>query len=197
MLSESTLCWDRPDLIRRVIRALDFALLKMQAMTRGDAGDFGSVASIPPGRWHADQKAVAETAMLLWFVAPVRERRQGDCRTFPCGGDAARGVGAQRRGPVRHLRRPWSGGRLRGRAHRAPANGLPRPGLRRSTARQLERRVQTRTDAVSQNGAGMARAHAGSRRASRCPARGRIDARSATGYPDRLDVRPVRVHATR
>ena len=27
----------------------------------------------PAGRWHAEQKAIAETAMLLWFVAPVRD----------------------------------------------------------------------------------------------------------------------------
>ena len=71
LIEESTLRWDRSDLIRRVIKALDFALLKMQAIGRGDAGGYASIASTPANRWHADQKAIAETAMLLWFVVPV------------------------------------------------------------------------------------------------------------------------------
>lgn len=64
--------WDRADLIRRVTKALDFAQLKLRAIARGGAVLKDGTASTPASRWHADQKAVAETAMLLWCVAPVR-----------------------------------------------------------------------------------------------------------------------------
>lgn len=76
MSSNSTPPWDQSDLIRRVSNALDFALLKIEALRRGGA-DFSAAAATEQTDWHTRQKALAETAVLLWCVAPVRREDRG------------------------------------------------------------------------------------------------------------------------